>query len=403
MKHKPWIVSYLVSHQSINREVQRMSCSHRWSHIRRKIRLALPVFLIFVYSNTSSAQLILEPGETYSNVPAAGKVLKNTGEQRPPPPNVASTGLDASVSTVSFDRNDSLTQNIRLHTEVNPRLLSKSAVARGILYVDFCVPQSGLDHCNLPPDSDAPDITASIRFGYGVVGVVSALGPGSKATFSASAAVIDLQRSEFVNYQSLSDMSASLGTVKVVLKVPIPIPDLEGSETTQPVTFTTLLKRGVTYRFQLSGASTAQGFATSRVSSDYYSFANPSLVERGRLQLHNLTIQVGQEPGDTSKELNDLKALVSSLVVQLGHLGAQVESLRENYEEDTTALRQEFVDLAENIEVQGSIVFLPTGSDAPAGYTFLGDFDLPSSGGPRGRKHMTSIAVFIKEEPNQLD
>lgn len=364
-------------------------------------KYVLPVFLLSALANSSLAQLILEPGKTYENIPAAGKVIKNTGEQPPPPPNVASSdGL--SLSTVSFDRSDSFTQNIRLYAEVNPIFQRKSAVARGILYVDFCVPRSGFDSCATPPDSSAPDVIASITFGYGVVGGVNALGLGSKATFAASGSVIDLDRSAFVNYQNLGELSASLGTIKVIAKVPVPIPDFSQAETTLPVTFTTLLKRGRTYRFQLAGSSGAEGLAGASASSDFYSNANFA-IEQGRVQLRNLTIQIGQENSDTAKELEELKALVSSLLGQVGSLGSQIESLRENFQEETSALRQELGDLTQRSDLHDSILLLPVGSETPSGYTYVGNLDLAPSDGPRGRNQMTPVAFFIRDDFASID
>jgi hypothetical protein len=233
-----------------------------------------------------------------------------------------------------------------------------------------------------------------VRHGYSVWS-----GFSSKATFAASGSVIDLSRNAYVNYQKLADLSAALGTVKKIAKIPVPIPDFTMAETTLPVTFTTLLKRGRTYRFQLSGASSATGAAGSSAASDFYSYANFTF-DQGRVQLHNLTIQVGQDSSDIAKELEDLKALVASLIDQVGNLAGQVDTLRENSEEETSALRQELVDLTHRYaEISGSLLLLPVGSATPEGYIFIGNFDLAPSGGSRGRSAMILVAVFWKEEP----
>lgn len=42
----------------------------------------------------------------------------------------------------------------------------------------------------------------------------------------------------------------------------------------------------------------------------------------------------------------------------------------------------------------GSLLFLPSGSAAPAGYTFVGTFDLAPSGAPRGRPIMMAVDVY---------
>lgn len=382
----------------------KMSGFEHWSKKSRCARLShitLLTLLLLIFAQTGQAQMILMPGELYENIAAAGKIIANTGDQPAPPIEIASTTKLQSSSTVSFDRADNLTQNIRLFANVNPALLAKTAIARGILYVDFCVPVPGSGTCDSPPDPAAPDITASITFGYGVVGSVSALGLGAKATFAASGSVIDLDRSAYVNYQKLADLSASLGTVKVIAKIPIPIPDFTQAETTLPVTFTTLLKRGHTYRFQLAGASSAQGRIGSTAGSDFYGYATTSL-QRGRVQLYNLTIQVGQDTSDLSNQLAELETLVASLQDQVGNLAGQIDTLRENFQGDTDALHQELEDLSKRVEIPGSFLMLPIGSAAPDGYAFIGNFDLAPSGRSRGRKAMMSVAVFWKGDPAQL-
>jgi len=42
----------------------------------------------------------------------------------------------------------------------------------------------------------------------------------------------------------------------------------------------------------------------------------------------------------------------------------------------------------------GSLLMLPAGSSAPAGYMFVGTFDLAPSGGSRGRPAMMSVDVY---------
>lgn len=359
------------------------------------------LLLFMVLAQKSQAQLILMPGQTYENIAAAGSVIANTGETPPPPPGTASTGYKTS-STVSFDRADSLTQNIRLFAGAQSSFRTQTAIARGMLYVDFCVPIAGSGTCDAPPDPTASDVTASITFGYGIVGSVTATGIGSKASFAASGAVIDLGRSAYVNYQKLDELSvAGINAVKVVKKVPIPLPDFASAETTQPVTFTSLLKRGHTYRFQLAGASTAQSGIASNAYSDFYS-ERITDFQRGRIQLHNLTIQVSQDNVDTSTLLKELKDLIASLQDQVGNLAGQLDNLREELQGDTDALRQEIEALTERTDISGSFLMLPVGSPAPEGYTFISNFKLVPSHDSNKHQVFRSVALFWKGDPEEL-
>ena len=273
----------------------------------------------------------------------------------------------------------------------HPIAITKSVVARGSLYVDFCVPKPGLGTCDTTIDPAAPDVTANLTFGYGLVGAVTAI--LGKATFAASASIVDLERSAFINYQALGELSATLGSVKKIAEIPVPLPDFSQAQTSLPVTFTALLKRGRLYRFQLSGASTAQAAPGGGALSDFYTSANFSL-QPGRVQLHNLTIQIGQSDADLSGEVAALKTLVGSLQNQVGNLGDALDSLRDSFDTDTSALRAELNDLAKRVDVPGTLLFLPVGSPTPPGYVFVGTFDLAPSGTSRGRGSMMSVAVY---------
>lgn len=336
----------------------------------------------------AQAQLVLVPGETRANIAAAGRVVQETA------------GGSKNLASVTFDRADALTQNIRLHAGATS-VLATTATARGTLFVDFCVPRAGATGCDTVSDPTAPDITANITFGYGVVGVVNALGPGNKATFQASGSVIDLERDAYINFQRLADVSASLGTVKTIAEVPIPIPDFDSAKTTLPVTFTTILRRGKVYRFQLAAAAVAQGccgtgfFAESNFEAVSVQFP----LQRGRVQLRNLTIAVSPDAGDVASALQELRQSISSLQGEIGNLAEQIETLTQQHEDDIAVLRLEIKELAGRTDIPGRIIMLPAGQPAPLDYTFVGTFDLAPSGGPRGRGAMMSVDVYRRNSP----
>lgn len=354
--------------------------------------LFMPLFLVV---QPGYAQLVLMPGEFRENIPAAGKVLESSS---PGDPDSVFEG--AYVTAVAFDRADALTQNIRLFANSN---VPKTATARGILFVDFCVPRPGLLACDTVSDPDAPDVVAGITFSYGMVGAVSALGVGANARLQVTGSVIDLEKSGFVNFQSLADLSASNGTVKTIAQIPFPVPGFDGATVAQPVTFTALLKRGRVYRFQLAAASTARGFFHPIVpnwgESNAYRESAQFPLQRGRVQLHNLTIRVSNDSSDLAGELNALRGLVTALQEQLGNLGNRIDALEANLQDEISALNQAVGDLAKLTDVPGSLLMLPAGSSAPPGYTFIGTFDFAPSNGSRGRPEMMPVDMYRRNSP----
>ena len=376
---------------SFNRRIRRDG----FASLLRRFLVAACLFVpLFLVVRPGYAQLVLMPGEFRENIPAAGLVLANSA---PGNPDSVVEGLY--ITAVAFDRADALTQNIRLYANSN---LAKTAIARGVLFVDFCVPRPGLLACDAVSDPSAPDIVAGITFSYGVVGAVSALGVGANAKLQVTGSVVDREKGGFVNFQSLADLSASTGTVNSVLDIPFPLPDFTDAKVVLPVTFTALLKRGRVYRFQLAAASTARGFfyplAPSWGESNAYRISAQFPLQRGRVQLHNLTIRVSNDSSDLADELSALREVVTALQEQLGNLGNRIDSLEANLQDEVSALNQAVGDLAKLTDVPGSLLMLPAGSSAPAGYTFIGTFDLAPSGS-RGRPAMMPVDIYRRNSP----
>jgi hypothetical protein len=299
----------------------------------------LVAVLIMAANIVRAQEVILQPGELRSNIAASGQTINAT--LAPP-------------GTVTFDREDTQTQNMRLRARppfaLDIGIPAIYATAEGILYVDFCVPRAGEATCDVHSDPTAPDVTATITFGWGVIGSVNALGIGAKATFHSTAAVVERETARLVNYQLLHDMSASLGTLKTVAKIPILIPDIKDAQVTQPVAWTALLKRGRRYRFQIFAISKATNgtlptpaFEPLNFSDSNFSGLIPQHLTTGKVQLQNLTISVSPDGA------LGLQEALASLQDQVGNLVDSLDALSNRVDEDLEALRQEQAELTERV------------------------------------------------------
>lgn len=386
------------------------------------------------------------------------------------------TGMVSDVSTsgpvfhnITFDGAGS-TWNIRMAMIAHKAFGGSTYRGRGRLVYDFCVPRHGSAVCDDVADPLAPDITASITFSYGISGEVSTQGPGSRSTLQAFAAVKDLTTNSFVNYVELANLTASGGNVKVIAKIPILLPDLDGATITAPVTFTTLVKRGRKYRFELSARGTLDAGTFLVVNGgepgaglSFAGNAPPRFV-----QLRGLSIRISP---DLTSALEDkvsaLEEVVVSLQAQLGAMADQIATIVANTEEDLVGLEQRIGSIPEGPPgpmgppgpqgdagpagspgpkgdkgdtgatgpqgetgpqgpkgetgatgpagpigpigptgatgpqgeglMIGSHLLLPAGAAPPAGYVYIGAFDLFPSGGSRGREAVTSIDVYRRQ------
>ena len=290
------------------------------------------------------APTVLAPGEFRPNIAAAGKVLQVQGN------------LFAdfrSWAAVSFERADSEAQNIKLEARhpVREFPVFGTAIARGMLFLDFCVPASGAAvGCGTEPA--VPEVvTATITFGYGYAGHLSALGLTSEATFDLTTSVLDRKEQRYIHIQQLKNVSVKGKTVSL-LDVPIPIPGIENPTLTQPISFTLILKRGRIYRYQLAAAATTtkglvQSPAGSLLIHAVSDFAGPipgllAPVD-GFVQLRNLTIAI-------SPDLLSIEEALRSLQEQVATLVGQLDRLRIDHQTDMTALREELATLRLAIE-----------------------------------------------------
>ena len=221
------------------------------------------------------------------------------------------------------------------------------AIARGMLFVDFCVPAVGAaSGCGSEP-AIPESIPATLRFNYGVVGRVAAAGFTSNATLQVTASVLDVADQEYIKVVELKNFTSKAEPV-VIKEIPIPKPGFEDASITRPVTFTLPLVRGRLYRFQLAAAATStKGLAqTPTFNTSAYALSDfsgtgpgPFAPEDGFVQLRNLAIIV--EPDASSL----LISIGKSIQEQINSLVDQIDRLRSDYQEDLEALRGQLAEL----------------------------------------------------------
>jgi len=296
--------------------------------------------LLLISSSANAAAVVLMPGETRDNIAAAGRVVQSTLPIPADPGAVAKSSFAGTV--VTFSREDAFTQNIFLYA--GDTIVGFGAeVARGILFVDFCVPRPGMAACDSVSDPNAPDITVSLTFQYGVIGSALTRGALADASLALTGSVVDLEKGGFVAFQDLlrNDLSShGIQFAPISIEwVPIPLPNYTNAKTTQPVTFPAiLLKRGRIYRFQLSAAASADGdgyidaFGTR--CGIYFSGC-----DQGRVMLRNVSVTVSQDlTGNLAEQLQTLQAVVGALQDQLGNLVTRIDALEADLQDSIAAL-----------------------------------------------------------------
>lgn len=292
-------------------------------------RIAASFLAVFVLGSVPAAraQAVLLPGQVYDNVPAVGFVEKRTRTRM----SIDGTAL-WEESSVAFSRRDDTTQIMKLYTWSKGGIPS-GAEAIGQYRLEFCVPRPGQSACDAVSDPAAPDIAVKITFGYGVVGIVHAFGLGSKAELNVLARVKDLERNVDVAYQNIESLSASTGTIKVVKKIPVPIPAFSNATITSPAAFTTILKRGRRYEFQLRARAyalswdgrfiqTPGGYASGDLSTSVLNH-----FPEGFVSLRNLSFEVSP---DTDLTILELRSLIHSLQEQVGSVSRELNELRQS-------------------------------------------------------------------------
>jgi len=301
-------------------------------------RIGCLLALLGLSVQPARGQVTLMPGEALANIPAAGKVLEVQGNQ---------FADFRSWAEVKFDRADSEAQNIRLVASHPVRYFPVfgTAVARGMLFADFCVPAAGAaTGCGSEPATEDL-ISATLAFSYGIVGRVSSFGFTARATIDVTASVLDVKEQHYVHTEQLKSLSVKGQTISVK-DVPIPIPGWDDATITTGIAFPLILKRGRLYRFQFAAAATSTKGVVQSPGSAFFAFSDfsgpvpgPSGPVDGFVQLRNLTISVAP---DSSSLLADI---VNSLQEQISRLVEQVDRLRSDYQDDVAALREQLGEL----------------------------------------------------------
>lgn len=329
----------------------------------------------------AAAQLVFQPGQQYENVAASGITI----EESPASP---SPTLEARVD---FSRADALTQNMTLYAR-SATVLSNTARARGVLVVDFCVPRPGASGCDAVSDPNAPDINVNLNFRYGLVGeLVSDV--GGSASIGLTARLIDRERNQHVVHRDLAVRSVS-GAQWITFKgVPVPIPSWNDAGVTELITISTFIRRGKVYRFQLSGAATATGVAGRGVTSNFFRPLDWAPAgQGGRIQLHNLRIQIGQEAPDFGAQIEALQASVVSLGGQVSALSTRVDDLDDDLGARVGQAEQDQLTLAQRTTAEGALLMRLPGASSPQGGIYLGTYLLDP--GRKSRQAPVPVRVY---------
>ena len=207
--------------------------------------LLILVMALIARSAFAQTAVALMPGETRENIQATGVVIQRQ----------VVFGLGS--TQVEFENAGSNAKNILINAYAENTFGGSDVRAVGRLVYDFCVPRNGLTTCDATPDPAAPNIMVNVNFTWGMSGYVTAFGLGAKARLHATGSIEDPVTHKLLQVVELTNTTASLGQIKTIKGIPIPLPDFEGASITKPVTFVALMKRGKVYRFQLSAGAYA--------------------------------------------------------------------------------------------------------------------------------------------------
>ena len=306
---------------------------------RLLIRAFLVLWLVLLATPVYAVPLALMPGETRENIPAAGHVVQSSSPVDPEPAGVA-TSPNPVGTAVAFTREDEFTQIMYVYASDSISGFD-AKVARGILFIDFCVPRAGAGVCDAVSDPTAPEIIVSLTFQFGVIGAAYTEGALADAKVALTGSVVDTEKASFVAFKDLLGNQLSSHGIQFapisIDWVPIPLPNHTEATITQPVTFPAILiKRGRIYRFQLSAAATADGDGYADSYRTDCSFAG---CERQRVMLRDVTITVNDDSDqDLLSQIENLKSVVAALQEQFGNLGARIDALEDNLQELISAL-----------------------------------------------------------------
>ncbi len=195
------------------------------------------------------------------------------------------------------------------------------AFARGKMYVDFII------DCG---NTTGETITASVFFRVKRVGRITTLAPGSTSKVQVLARFRDNVTNRDVDSRLIENKSVGglLGKTIKVLKIPVPIPDIQETEEATIETFVLQLRKGREYRFELIAAAKSTAGLAGSVTFATANFRDP-IVDIGindtpGIALVNFEMDIATDQGE---EISELKMIVESLREALVLLTTQIEDL----------------------------------------------------------------------------
>ena len=300
----------------------------------------LVIMLVLLAARVQAQAILPIPTTPLTQVPAPEPLIPGASRQDVTVTGIEIENTDTVATDLSFFRVPPNTGGTTWKMEL--RALAKTVPGgntervTGRLIYDFCVPRTGFTTCDHDPDPAAPAITASFHYGWGHSGTLHAEGIGSKATLHVTGSVEDLHTNQLVWFKEHAKFSQVNDEASY-----------SRAETLAP--FTTLLKRGRRYRFQLS----------ARVIGEAAPFL---LINLGRstsadliVSLTGLSISIANDATfDLFQRVTELEERVRSLQDQITDLNGQVAGIDANADRDFAT-------------VGALISAIPAGPAGPAG------------------------------------
>ena len=277
------------------------------------LAIVLAAVAVPAYAQVPVPLFRLDPGESRQDVPLGGVIFEDFSDG------------DETFTAVFPQLVNPPPHQIRLFAFAAKDFGGGIARVTGRFAFDFCVPRTGVTDCDVVPDQLAPDIPVTIDYSWGVVGRLITEGIGSKATLHVTASVEDLSTHELPYLQTLINISRTEGG-SAVLNTP-----LTGKN------FSTLLKRGRKYRFQVSARATVDAgpwlvLTLGSTTADFHSIDGS---DGDAIFVDNPSITVGRDATfDLQQGLLSLQGVVASLQQRV----AALETRADGVDDDVASL-----------------------------------------------------------------
>ena len=351
------------------------------------VAVGLAVALAAVVHPAAAQQQVLAPGTRHENLNTS--VVHSTANPNPDGFVVRRTSEGAAPNEV-----------IRLYSSMIRPLSSGTGKVSSHFIFDFCVPRAGAATCDpttAPEPSPASEINATISFNYGLFGSLGAEFFGT-ARMKLEAYLINRRNNSNVWYSLLEDTKADPGlNVKMVAKVPIPMPEIASQSQTAPVAFTLTLRRGRAYRIQLSARAEA-----SRSPLNFFGLIGGGIVNfgeglvdplhpsvKGFVSISNLTVDVASELTDHEVRIANLENSLQDALEQIGNLVTLIDAVEASNQQAAETVAADALAALQTIQLQPG----PAGPEGPAGPT--GPEGQTGPAGPQGLKGDTGATGAV--------